>query len=98
MVQSSCPNWSITYTLQVAYLMADISNVQASEIKEISDALEGLSCECIPSDCEHTRLTRYSSNPNTYSLLKKGLGERIKSIMGMGRAFNWKVKDGVLGV
>lgn len=30
---------------QVAYLMADISNVQPSEIKEISDSLEALSCK-----------------------------------------------------
>jgi D-3-phosphoglycerate dehydrogenase len=30
---------------QVAYLMADISNVQASEIKDISDSLEALSCK-----------------------------------------------------
>jgi hypothetical protein len=30
---------------QVAYLMADISNVQTSEIKEISDSLEALSCK-----------------------------------------------------
>lgn len=31
--------------MQVAYLMADISNVQTSEIKEISDSLEALSCK-----------------------------------------------------
>jgi D-3-phosphoglycerate dehydrogenase len=31
--------------IQVAYLMADISNVQLSDIKEISDSLEALSCK-----------------------------------------------------
>ncbi len=31
---------------QVAYLMADISDVRISEIKEISENLEALSCEC----------------------------------------------------
>jgi hypothetical protein len=30
--------------VQVAYLMADISSVKASDIKEISDSLEGLNC------------------------------------------------------
>lgn len=35
----------MTDNSQVAYLMADISNVQTSEIKEISDSLEALSCK-----------------------------------------------------
>lgn len=35
----------MTDNSQVAYLMADISNVQTSEIKEISDNLEALSCK-----------------------------------------------------
>lgn len=30
---------------EVAYLMADISDVSTSEIKEISEALEALSCK-----------------------------------------------------
>jgi hypothetical protein len=32
-------------TSQVAYLMADISNVNPAEIKDISDSLEALSCK-----------------------------------------------------
>jgi len=32
---------------EVAYLMADVSNVQLSDIKEIHDGLEGLSCKCL---------------------------------------------------
>lgn len=32
-------------TPQVAYLMADVSNVQTSDIKEIHDGLEALSCK-----------------------------------------------------
>jgi D-3-phosphoglycerate dehydrogenase len=34
----------------VAYLMADISDVKPSEIKEISDSLEALSCKNAPGD------------------------------------------------
>jgi D-3-phosphoglycerate dehydrogenase len=36
---------AISNKTQVAYLMADISNVQTSDIKEISDSLEALSCK-----------------------------------------------------
>ncbi len=34
-----------TNRAQVAYLMADISNVHTGQIKEISDSLEALSCK-----------------------------------------------------
>jgi len=34
----------MTY-IQVAYLMADISNVNVHEIKDLYESLEGLSCE-----------------------------------------------------
>lgn len=30
---------------QLAYLMADISNVRYEQIKDIADSLEGLSCK-----------------------------------------------------
>lgn len=39
---------------EVAYLMADVSNVQLSDIKEIHDGLEGLSCKFLADLREHS--------------------------------------------
>lgn len=36
---------ALTWVSQVAYLMADISNVQYEQIKDIIDGLEALSCK-----------------------------------------------------
>lgn len=43
---------------EVAYLMADVSNVQLSDIKEIHDGLEGLSCKSPPL-CANTLASLY---------------------------------------
>lgn len=32
----------------IAYLMADVSDVKGEDIKDISDSLDALSCECSP--------------------------------------------------
>lgn len=37
--------------MQVAYLMADISNVQYAQIKDITESLEALSCKHLTSGC-----------------------------------------------
>lgn len=40
---------SLLTTHQVAYLMADISNVNTSTIKDLYEALESLACMSFPS-------------------------------------------------
>jgi hypothetical protein len=55
--------------IQVAYLMADISNVKPSEIKEISDSLEALSCKFSALFKVFGILMKPSSNHDAYTLL-----------------------------
>ena len=60
----------LTNREQVAYLMADISNVLPNQIKEISDSLESLSCEFFSTNpwCKKI-LTQPSSHCGTHSVL-----------------------------
>lgn len=36
----------------VAYMMADVSDVQTDDLKEISESLEALSCKCASENCK----------------------------------------------
>jgi hypothetical protein len=58
-----------TYTSQVAYLMADISDVQTSEIKDISDSLEALSCRCTEVLKDFHPANPRSTHSHTHTLL-----------------------------
>jgi hypothetical protein len=53
----------------VAYLMADISDVNTTEIKEINDALESLDCEFFYLCRDSIVADMYSSNFDPHSLL-----------------------------
>lgn len=44
---SFCLIWNLADSIQVAYLMADISNVNIHEIKALYESLEGLKCTWI---------------------------------------------------
>ena len=59
---------------ETAYLMADISNVNPGEIKELYESLESLSCRLSPVICTlcDLELTCGSGPPNPGALLKKG--------------------------
>jgi hypothetical protein len=52
--------------------MADISSVNPSEIKEISDSLEALSCKYIKIHILKGKLTTDSPDFDTFSLLTLG--------------------------
>ena len=55
--------------MQVAYLMADISDVRIGEIKEISDNLESLSCEQFHYSLGN-KSDLYSTDHDTHPLLR----------------------------
>lgn len=61
----------------VAYLMADVSNVQANDIREIHDSLEVLSCKLSPcgvgSKSVDVWLTWDSAHSGSNSLLENEL-------------------------
>ena len=61
----------LTKSAQVAYLMADISNVNLDQIKELYASLESLSCEsCESGFCSDIILTHNSSYYDAGTLLK----------------------------
>lgn len=56
--------------LQVAYLLADISDVSTANIKDLYQKLENLSCKASIYDSERVSLTSLSLYLDTRSLLK----------------------------
>lgn len=57
--------------MQVAYLMADISNVQYAQIKDITESLEALSCKHLTSGCTKAIANNDSLYHDSGSLLTR---------------------------
>lgn len=69
--------------------MADISGVKDGDLKEISDGLEGLSCECRPGGRRTTDLTPNSTHLDENPVLGRSIREgRVVDLHMQTRRFN----------
>jgi hypothetical protein len=70
----------------IAYLIADVSEVRTSDIKEISDSLEALSCKCPPLRLKALSDQAASSNHDSRAVLKPvGVPSDILTIKASAR-------------